>query len=80
MRPEWDYSTRPGIYVRDVNIRWRQHYTGQNWDALIDGRVVAEVVPYGRTSNRYWTAWIGQRRIGNYPTDTEAKRAVERHL
>jgi hypothetical protein len=47
---------------------------------MVDGRLVAEVVPYGRIDRPYWAAWIGQRRVGNYATDTDAKAALEQRL
>jgi hypothetical protein len=63
-----------------MNVRWRQHYVGQNWSATVDGKIVAEVVPYGRPGSQYWAAWVGHDRIDNCATDTEAKAAVERFL
>jgi hypothetical protein len=63
-----------------VKIRWRQYHKGQKWVATVDGKLVAEVVPYGIASRRYWAAWVGRKRIDNCPTDIDAKAAVELHF
>jgi hypothetical protein len=68
-----------------VKIEWHLGHPGHVWQGVADGRGVAEVVGYGhvvgsddRVKSRYWVAWVGRERLPQeYPTDDEAKAAVE---
>jgi hypothetical protein len=60
-------------------LRWEQHQGGDGWAAMLDTRIVAEVVPYGYRTRPYWVGWIhGKERLrGRYITRQEAEIAVE---
>ena len=61
------------------NLKWESHRGTDGWAAVLDGRIVAEVVPYGSHSRPYWVGWIrGSERVtGRFATRQQAESAVE---
>jgi hypothetical protein len=67
------------VILRAVDdLLWELHRGTDGWAAVVDGRIVAEVVPYGRGAP-YWVGWVGgsERVKGRYATRQQAQKAVE---
>jgi hypothetical protein len=62
-----------------VGFKWEFERGTNGWAAVLDGRTVAEVVPYGPSSPPYWVGWIhGNERVkGRFATRQQAETAVE---
>jgi hypothetical protein len=63
-----------------MEVTWHQRRFGTRWVAMVDGRIVGDLIPYGRMKAPRWIALVRRQRIGHYATLDDAKAAVEAAL